>query len=103
MDKFNLPSLPPGWRWRNLPPLAPRRDNVYVIEVAAESHIPGVQFVSETLEINLRRDTPEEIVALFQAVCDKIALRILEVQSKPVQEGVDTLYEIYRSFQYGNQ
>ena len=96
--KFELPDLPLGWSWTELPPLQPNESGQYAITVRAESGWPGKQYIEEKIIVSLKSDKPDDILALFQAVCDKICLRIIEVQSKPVQKNIDLLTDIYRVF-----
>lgn len=97
-QRFELPKLPPGWKWDKLPPMVPNNNGVYRIVVRASSILPGNQYVQEMIELTLGRDQPAEILRLFQAVCDKIVLRIIEVQSRPVQKNIDLLTDIYQVF-----
>lgn len=96
--KFELPGLPLGWSWTELPPLQPNDSSEYTITVRAESYSPGRQYIEEKILVDIVNDKPDDILKLFQAVCDKICLRIIEVQSKPVQKNIDLLTDIYRVF-----
>lgn len=98
MTTFNLPNLPAGWAWEPLPALTPNESNIYTIAVKAVNGMPGNQYVTEVLQIDLSRDSAADILNLFQAVCDKICTRIIEVQAKPVQRNIDLLHSIYEVF-----
>ena len=101
MAEFESPQLPLGWLWCKLPPLLPNDSGEYAVTIKATSTTPGVQYVSEALSFNLDRDTEDEIIQLFQAVCDRICLHVVEVHSRPVQSKVDTLRTIYQQFEGG--
>ena len=99
--EFELPQLPLGWSWNELPGLSPNSGGEHEVKIRATSNRPGKQYIEETIRFNILQDSPDAIVALFQAVCDKIVVRILEVQQRPVQRNIDILTDIYKKFEGG--